>query len=110
MTAPALKVRSRKNESLSDANCFSALSKSASFMRTELRGPGGGSARIVALLLLLLLSNDLMEMCASSESLDSLWYELRFEWREVGRGDSSMDDTSCSAASSSSIVSPIPFL
>ena len=103
-------MRSRKNESRSDAKCFSALSKSASFMRVEFRGPGEGAALIVKLLLLLLVSNDLIDICASSESRDSVWYEFRFDWRDIGRGDSSMDDTSCSAASSSSIVSPTPFL
>jgi hypothetical protein len=110
VTAPALSVRSRKNESRSATNCFSALSKSASLNRKEARVPAEGSGRIVRLLLLLLPSKDLMDLCASSESLDSVWYELRFECREVGRGDSSMDDTSCSASLSSSMVSSTPFV
>lgn len=106
ITAPALRVRSAKNESLSEANFRNAFSKSTSFSAPV---PLTGVALIVVLLLLLSVpflsgvgENDEIDSRASSESRDRRWYEFRLAFRAVE--ESRFDGGSSSANLSSSMV------
>lgn len=103
ITAPALRVRSAKNESLSEANFRNAFSKSTSFSAPV---PLTGVALIVVLLLLLSVpflsgvgENDEIDNRASSESRDRRWYEFRLAFRAV---ESRFDGRSSTSASLSS--------
>lgn len=107
ITAPALRVRSAKNESLSEANLRNAFSKSTSFNRPA---PLIWGALIVVLLRLLSVpfrsgvgANDEIDSRASSESRDRRWYEFRLAFRSV-EGSRFDGGSSTSANLSSSMV------
>lgn len=107
ITAPALRVRSAKNESRSEANLRNAFSKSTSFSTLV---PLIWAALIVVLLLLLSVpflsgagENDEIDNRASSESRDKRWYEFRLAFR--GTEESGFDGRwSASASLSSSMI------
>lgn len=107
ITAPALRVRSAKKESLSEANLRNAFSKSTSFSAPV---PLTWDPLIVVLLRLLSVpflsgmgENDEIDSRASSESRDRRWYEFRLVFRgvEASRFDGG---SSASASLSSSMV------
>lgn len=83
MTAPALKDKSIKKDSLWEANFFKAFSKSVSFKPPPAPVPFTCNALIVMLLRLLAVPFVLGDSCkvdidrrASSERLESRWYEF----------------------------------
>jgi hypothetical protein len=101
--APALKLKSDRNDSLSEANFNRALSKSNSPLLGSRARLGEGVARTVILLRLLpevFDSTERMERRASVESLDNRWYE--FLWPFL---PSTGARRSSSGSASSSIVS-----
>lgn len=120
VTAPALKSRSRKKDSLSEAKRRNASSKSSSFIPLDNPRDDVLAGRIVALLLLLAVPDECApgEASVSFDRCDSRFCEFRFECcdsglgeagiGEVGIGDVGIDAASASAASSSSIVSSNP--
>ena len=104
-TAPALRVKSDRKESRWEANFFKAFSKSVSLSRRPL--PLIWDPLIVVLLRLLSVpflsgerDKDVIDKRASSERLDSRWYEFLLAFLFVAPFRS----PSASAALSSSIV------
>jgi hypothetical protein len=70
--APALRLRSDRNESLSDANLKSALSKSKSSRNDE---PRGDCAPLIVKLLRLLLEPFAFASAEFSERIENRWNE-----------------------------------
>ncbi len=107
-TAPALRVKSDRNESRWEANFFKAFSKSVSLSRRPL--PLIWEPLIVVLLRLLSVpflsgerDKDVMDKRASSERFDRRWYEFLLDFLGVAPFRSG-ESPSASAALSSSIV------